>query len=636
MFPLLDKKEINFHPVIKSAIKKEIQVLLDKEVIEQTSFTEGQVVSNVFVRDKKDGTFRVILNLREFNKQLNKIHFKMESLQNAIDLMTEGCFFASLDLKDAYFSVNIHPQSRKFFRFKFQGILYQFRGLPQGFKDSPRIFTKIIKPILGILRTKGHKLVGYIDDFCVKGNSKKECTESIKTTGRLFDELGFTVHPSKSVFEPANSIVFLGFVLDSIKMEVSVSDEKAKDIQNKIQVFLKQTVITIRDFAKIIGMLVALNPGVYIGPIFWRRLEIEKAIWLRFYKGNFDSCINISLQARQDLEWWIDNIQKYPVKVIRNGESNPLVTLTTDASGDGWGAVDQYGKRTGGNWSSGEKDTHINGLELKAVLLGLQALCDDLRDTDVRIYTDNSTTMSCINRKGSAKEVLNSLARLIWLWALDRNIMIHACHIPGSKNTSADSESRKKRQVEWKLKTEVFKELEQIRGPFLVDLFASRISFQVDKYVSWLPDPGAWKIDAFSLEWNMEGIYCFPPFCLISRILSRLIQQEATMTIIAPRWQQQVWYPQIMELLIDLPVVLPKVGNIVTDPVNGRSMNSVNLRLMACTISGDSSKQRAFQKTLETLSVQDGEGAHKRHTMHLSKNGHYSVTFKDGTWWLLM
>ena len=43
---------------------------------------------------------------------------------------------------------------------------------------------------------------------------------------------------------------------------------------------------------------------------------------------------------------------------------------------------------------------------------------------------------------------------MIWLWALDRNIMIHACHIPGSKNTSADSESKKKSQVEWKLKTE--------------------------------------------------------------------------------------------------------------------------------------------------------------------------------------
>ena len=160
-----DKQEIPFEPEMHEAMAKEVEKLLDKKVIEQVCESEDQVVSNIFGRRKKDGSTRVILNLKEFNKQFDKIHFKMESLTDAINLMTEGCFFGSIDLKDAYFSINIKESSRKYFRFRFENILYQFIGLPQGYKDSPRVFTKVMLPVLGKLREKGHKLVGYIDSI---------------------------------------------------------------------------------------------------------------------------------------------------------------------------------------------------------------------------------------------------------------------------------------------------------------------------------------------------------------------------------------------------------------------------------------------------------------------------------------
>ena len=79
----------------------------------------------------------------------------MESIVNdAVNLMTEGCFFGSIDLKDAYFSVNIREESKKFFRFRFNNILYQFIGLPQGYIDSPGNFIKVMLPALKTLRKK--------------------------------------------------------------------------------------------------------------------------------------------------------------------------------------------------------------------------------------------------------------------------------------------------------------------------------------------------------------------------------------------------------------------------------------------------------------------------------------------------
>ena len=620
-FDIQDRKEIRFPPLIKDKIEKEISALLSKQVIEAVDDTEGQVISNVFVRSKKDGSYRVILNLREFNKCLDKVHFKMESLNNAINLMTQDCFFASIDLKDAYFSVNIHEDSRKFFRFRFQGVLYEFKGLPQGFKHSPRIFTKLCKPILGFLRKKGHSLVGYIDDFVIKANTKKECFKSLQETGNTFDKLGFTVHPSKSVVEPVQEIEFLGFVLNSVKMQVSVSDDKASNVISSIQKFLKADQVTIRDLAKIVGTLVALNAGVWIGPVFWRRLEIEKAIWLKVYKGNFDQVILISDVVKEDLRWWIENIQKFPSKVLKDSVS---VVLTTDASLEGWGAVlDDV--VTGGDWSSEEKSCHINVLELKAVLFGLKSLCDNCKGMTIQVRTDNSTTMACINRKGSAKEMCNAIARLIWIWCLEKDNKIVAVHLPGTLNVDADKESRRKRYPEWVLNRDVFCALNKVMGPFSVDLFASRTAHQLDKYVSWKPDPGAWKIDAFSFDWTDEKMYCFPPFCMLSLILARIRMQKATLTIIAPQWPKQVWFPTLLEMLVDIPLKLPMLKDIVLDPATGKNMRNAKLKLMAFKVSGNCLEVRRFREKQETLFVPGGKIIQRSRTMCFSGNGQFSV-----------
>ena len=66
-------------------------------------------------------------------------------------------------------------------------------------------------------------------------------------------------------------------------------------------------------------------------------------------------------------------------------QPTPDMTLTTDASTKGWGAV--YGEqKTGGPWSLEEQGFHINYLELKAIWLGLKSLCNNLRQTHVGIH----------------------------------------------------------------------------------------------------------------------------------------------------------------------------------------------------------------------------------------------------------
>ena len=82
-------------------------------------------------------------------------------------------------------------------------------ALPQGYTESPRIFTKLLKPVLGFLRSRGHNLVAYIDDSLLQGDTKEECFDNVRETGESLDNLGYTVHLEKSVFstKPKNSFL---------------------------------------------------------------------------------------------------------------------------------------------------------------------------------------------------------------------------------------------------------------------------------------------------------------------------------------------------------------------------------------------------------------------------------------------
>ena len=65
-----------------------------------------------------------MLNLKKLNKQVTKIHFKMESIKNVIRMVTPGYWMASIDLKDAYYSVWIHPDHQRFLKFYWKEAQY--------------------------------------------------------------------------------------------------------------------------------------------------------------------------------------------------------------------------------------------------------------------------------------------------------------------------------------------------------------------------------------------------------------------------------------------------------------------------------------------------------------------------------
>jgi len=186
----------------------------------------------------------------------------METFQSVITAMRKNCYFGSVDISDAFYTIPIDESDRRYFRFCFEGTKYQFTALVMGFSKSPLIFTKLLKPVFAILRLKGHISTIYIDDSCLQGYTYNSCQQNINDTVELLDKLGFTISLKKSVLIPTQKIVFLGFVLCSTTMTVRLTTKKCELIAEMCNRFINKRRSTIKQFCQIIGKLVAATPGL--------------------------------------------------------------------------------------------------------------------------------------------------------------------------------------------------------------------------------------------------------------------------------------------------------------------------------------------------------------------------------------
>ena len=89
-----------------------------------------------------------------------------------------------------------------------------------------------------------------------------------------------------------------------------------------------------------------------------------------------------------------------------------------------------------------------------------------------------------------------------------------------------------------------------------IDLFASRMNTQFPKYVSFKPDPSAFAMDAFTLDWSNIMFYAFPPFSVIPAVLSKIVAEKATGVCILPDWPTQGRYPKATQMLMKERVIL--------------------------------------------------------------------------------
>ncbi|KAL0148452.1 hypothetical protein M9458_056262, partial [Cirrhinus mrigala] len=235
------------------------------------------------------------------------------------------------------------------------------------------------------------------------------------------------------------------------------------------------------------------------------------------------------------------------------------VTLATDASLTGWGAV-MSGHPARGLWSSRHLTWHINCLEMLAMFRALKHFLPDLIGHHVLVRTDNTAVVYYFNHQGGlCSRPLYKLAHQILVWSQDKLLTLRAVHVPGHLNMGADILSREGlRPGEWMLHPEVVKQIwsEAVFGQAQVDLFATKENAQCHHWCS-LTYPAPLGLDAMVQTWPRLRLYAFPLIALLPGVLERVRWDGVLLLLVAPYWPAQAWFSDLISLLDGSPWEIP-------------------------------------------------------------------------------
>ena len=378
--PLQSNPPLSVYPIMQSGYDRQekhgflqdcvVQMLQKDAIYHLKDCTTPGFSSRLFLVPKPGKKWRPVIDLSVLNSYMHVPTFKMETAEIIRNSLTKSEWVVSIDLKDAYFHVPIHPDSQHLLRFHVDNRTYQFKALPFGLATAPLEFTRIVKEAKLVLQSRGIRVHQYLDDWLLRASSQHQCMSQTKELLHTVQELGFVINFEKSELEPTQKIDFLGYHFDLLQGKVFPTQKKLKILAKAVQNMEVVSLTTPRSLMSLIGVLASLEKTIPMGRLHMRPFQwYLKTHWQ--YPQSLDLKIPVSNLLKSYLQWWKNPKNLEKGCPLHPQEHNTLIF--TDASNQGWGAHLEN-LTVNGNWTDQEKLLHINVLELKAVFLALKKL----------------------------------------------------------------------------------------------------------------------------------------------------------------------------------------------------------------------------------------------------------------------
>ena len=382
--------------------------------------------------------------------------------------------------------------------------MYEFACLPFGLSSAPRVFTKLIKPLVAQLLKQGIRLIIYLENILIMAETESVAKHYAQTTCNLLETLGFVINYQKSLLVPSKQMEFLGFLINFQTMTLAPPLGKNPKSYERVSTSPRGA----SGYSARIGQG-SRSPYVYHSsclssppppppPSTFSSLTGKQNQSSRFASNirALDPTNYTGQRATGVVEGQLTSLE-------RKGPSyrESILNYRDRCLQKRLGAF-CIGTSTEGEWSQAESSLHINWLELLAGAFLIKTFTKRRVQMTVRPVKDNMSAAHYINKMGGAKSpVLSRLALDLWDWCLEHKIEVEAEYLPGILNTRADKDSTVMLdRHNWKIDPQVFSIINQLWGPLEVDLFASRLTNQLPRYYCWRPDPLAEASDAFSQD----------------------------------------------------------------------------------------------------------------------------------------
>ena len=411
------------------------------------------------------------------------------------------------------------------------------------------------------------------------------------------------INHRKSAPYPSTQVRSLGFHINSITMCVTLPPEKILHAIDLCTSALLEMSFDIHFLAQLIGTLVSLFPACPLGRLHYRSLEYLKVEALRQSHGFFDGSCCLDSDCVNNLIWWKDHVSSTASPITRG---NPTDIIFTDSSDYAWcGYFQDHFAHT--HFSEQEMDNIIAFKELLAIYYALRSFYTFFQGKYILIRSDSVCAVAYIRDIGGMSNwKMNLLAKDIWSFAIDHGLWLEASFIPGLQNSDANFGSRYLSvRTEWALPRCIFNKICHLFFRPTIDLFASRLNAQLQRYVSWTPDLYSSDVDAFLIDWSNELPYLFPPFSVIHRSLSKLKEDRvAAAILVSPIWTMQHWFLTLIDLLVSPICLLLKEQNIFLpwETIHMQHPLHLTLLLGVAELSTLETRLNSFHQTLEKSS----------------------------------
>ena len=317
-------------------LQQAVDALLMKGAIERVMNVKSLgFYSRLFLVPKKTGDLRPVIDLSTLSCHMVIPHFKMETQGSVRSAIRSQEWTVSIDIRDAYHHVPMHQAVRKYLHFVVNKKVYQFTCLPFGLATSPREFTKLLRPVVSLLRQQGVKLHVYLDNWLIRADTPEQAQQHAQTTIKVLQFFGWIINFEKSDLTPSQDFQFIGMQFNTRRFTVAPLPKMRVKVQSVHQHWMANPNITARDLHRLLGILVFMASLVR-----WGRLRLHPVqrwaatAWCQ-RTGNWSDRIQVPQWVLSEVAWWSSPavLQDLPL-AAREME----VTLFTDAFSSGLGS----------------------------------------------------------------------------------------------------------------------------------------------------------------------------------------------------------------------------------------------------------------------------------------------------------
>ena len=254
----------------------------------------------------------------------------------------------------------------------------------------------MVRPIAGYLRDKfGILLSTFMDDMLTQAKTRKLATYETHVVCLVFMCCGWSLNWTKTILEPTQTPVHLGFLFDSTNKTIAVPEDKIQRLVTWTKSLWIDQVTTQANLESLVGTMVSVMPACPLAPLYYRVLLSSLKSGRRESK-----IVTLStMRVRHDLSWWFKVSGFRGNSITSWSPPKSDVDVWSDASPWGEGAVNSHGDYFQRSWTETDNCQHINLLEIRAAKEGIRELVDPHKT--VRPHIDNTTACTYIRKIGA-------------------------------------------------------------------------------------------------------------------------------------------------------------------------------------------------------------------------------------------